>query len=125
MAERTLEWSHISPTCPDTLCELVREGCDLFELTLITLSLPLSPPSRLGFRSFEGCYPFSDRDPFILPYTPHVYFIGNQPSFSTRLVTGDDGQQCRIVLLPKFSESGEVVLVNTKSLEVRVQGFEL
>jgi DNA polymerase delta subunit 2 len=41
------------------------------------------------------------------------------------MTTGDDGQQCRIVLLPKFSESGEVVLVNTKSLEVRVQGFEL
>ncbi|ORY43933.1 DNA polymerase alpha/epsilon subunit B-domain-containing protein [Leucosporidium creatinivorum] len=91
MAERTLEWSHISPTCPDTL----------------------------------WCYPFSDRDPFILPLTPHVYFIGNQPSFSTRVVTGDDGQTCRIVLLPKFSEKGEVVLVNTKSLEVRVQSFEL
>lgn len=22
MAERTLEWGHISPTCPDTLCKL-------------------------------------------------------------------------------------------------------
>ncbi|GAA5914516.1 hypothetical protein JCM5296_003057 [Sporobolomyces johnsonii] len=90
VAQRTLEWSHIAPTCPDTL----------------------------------WCYPFSDRDPFILHQTPHVYFIGNQPSFGTRIVTGQDGQRVRIVLLPSFSETGEVVLVNTASLEVRVVGFK-
>ncbi|BGP12477.1 hypothetical protein JCM10213_006956 [Rhodosporidiobolus nylandii] len=97
VARQTLEWSHIAPTCPDTL----------------------------------WCYPFSDRDPFILYQTPHVYFIGNQPSFSTRLVSGtatteDGGEEevkVRIVLLPRFCETGEVVLVNTKSLETRVVRF--
>ncbi|BGP36434.1 DNA polymerase delta small subunit Cdc1 [Rhodotorula kratochvilovae] len=89
VAEQTLEWSHIAPTCPDTL----------------------------------WCYPFTDRDPFILHQAPHVYFVGNQPAFATRLVRDGD-KQVRIVLVPRFAETGEVVLVNTATLEVRVQRFE-
>ncbi|GAA5896256.1 DNA-directed DNA polymerase delta subunit POL31 [Sporobolomyces salmoneus] len=93
IAQETLEWSHIAPTCPDTL----------------------------------WCYPFTDRDPFILSETPHVYFIGNQPKFETRLVEQDNEggkKRVRIVLVPKFCETGQVVLVNTKSLDVKVVKFE-
>lgn len=77
-----------------------------------------------------GCYPFSDRDPFILHQTPHVYFVGNQPRFETRLVTvpaagREQEKKVRIVLVPRFCESGEVVLVNTATLEVKVQQFAL
>lgn len=70
-----------------------------------------------------GCYPFSDRDPFILLKTPHVYFIGNQPKFETRLVEGPNQQRVRIVLVPKFCNTGEVVLVNTVTLEAKVVSF--
>ncbi|GAA5941362.1 hypothetical protein JCM3775_001554 [Rhodotorula graminis] len=90
VVEQTLEWSHVAPTCPDTL----------------------------------WCYPFTDRDPFILHQAPHVYFIGNQPAFSTRLMQGTDGKRVRIVLVPRFKETGELVLVNTATLEVRVRSFE-
>ncbi|GAA5892090.1 hypothetical protein JCM6882_005692 [Rhodosporidiobolus microsporus] len=93
IARQTLEWSHIAPTCPDTL----------------------------------WCYPFINSDPFILKQTPHVYFIGNQPSFSTRLVSSADADgnaiTVRIVCVPRFCETGEVVLVNTKTLETRVVAF--
>lgn len=93
---------------------------------------PFSPPRSVLTSSSSpraGCYPFSDRDPFILHQTPHVYYIGNQPSFATRLLSGTVDSQgnpitVRIVLLPKFCETGEVVLVNTNTLEVRVQRFE-
>ena len=77
-----------------------------------------------------GCYPFQDRDPFVLPETPHVFFAGNQNKYETRLLTGtnfdilphlqslgDDGQKCRIVLVPKFKETGIMVLVNLSTLE--------
>ncbi|TNY19564.1 DNA polymerase alpha/epsilon subunit B-domain-containing protein [Rhodotorula diobovata] len=101
VAEQTLEWSHIAPTCPDTL----------------------------------WCYPFTDRDPFILHQAPHVYFVGNQPAFGTRLVRvaagagegeGEGGKEkkVRIVLVPRFRDTGEVVLVNTATLEVKVRAFE-
>ncbi|GAA5836017.1 hypothetical protein JCM3766R1_005130 [Sporobolomyces carnicolor] len=124
IAQQTLEWSHIAPTCPDTL----------------------------------WCYPFTDRDPFILSETPHVYFIGNQPRFETKLVERErrrdehddddegldddvrgreeDGKErdektttrttrVRIVLVPKFRETGQVVLVNSESLEVKLVDFQV
>ncbi|GAA6014880.1 hypothetical protein JCM11491_002147 [Sporobolomyces phaffii] len=99
VAERTLEWSHLAPTCPDTL----------------------------------WCYPFTDRDPFILEQTPDVYFVGNQPRFETKLVVADEdgagpegsrAKQVRIVLVPKFCETGQVVCVHSKTLQVRVVTFE-
>jgi DNA polymerase delta subunit 2 len=74
-------------------------------------------------RVVAGCYPFSSNDPFILQSTPHVYFVGNQPKFETKLVEGPEGQRCRIVLLPRFCETGEVVMVNTSSLEVKLHSF--
>ena len=62
--------------------------------------------------------------------TPDVYVVGNQPAFATKLAEdrGDPGSEdaaerapkrCRIVLLPKFRESGTLVLVNMRTLAVR------
>lgn len=62
-------------------------------------------------------YPFQDRDPFIIEQTPHVYFIGNQPQFEDRLLSGPDGQKVRIILLPSFAETGIMVLLNLRTLE--------
>lgn len=62
-------------------------------------------------------YPFQDRDPFILEKTPHVYFIGNQPQFEDRLLLGSNGQKVRIILVPSFTETGILVLLNLKTLE--------
>ncbi|KAI5811496.1 DNA polymerase alpha/epsilon subunit B-domain-containing protein [Peziza echinospora] len=86
MAERTLRWRHVAPTCPDTLWS----------------------------------YPFQNTDPFVLERTPEVYFVGNQPRFETRMVVGSGGQRCRIVLLPRFAETGEVVLVHLETLDCEV-----
>jgi len=36
---------------------------------------------------------------------------------------GDDGQKVRIISIPKFSETGEIVLVNTYTLESEVIKF--
>jgi DNA polymerase delta subunit 2 len=66
-----------------------------------------------------GCYPYFSSDPFIMTRTPHIYVIGNQPRFETRIVEQDDGQKTRVVLLPKFSDGGEVVLVNPLTLAVK------
>jgi DNA polymerase delta subunit 2 len=61
-------------------------------------------------------YPYVDKDPFIMEHCPHVYFIGNQPQFETTTIVGDHGQSVRVVLVPKFSTSGTVVLVNLSTL---------
>ena len=62
-------------------------------------------------------YPFQDIDPFIIEECPHVYFIGNQPEYEDSLLLGPNGQKIRVVLIPSFSETGIVVLVNLSTLE--------
>ncbi|KAI0781162.1 DNA polymerase alpha/epsilon subunit B-domain-containing protein [Trametes elegans] len=101
LTEATLRWRHMAPTAPDTL----------------------------------WCHPYFAKDPFVMAETPDVYVVGNQPAFATRLVrdTETDGEgddehartpkRCRIVLLPKFRESGVLVLVNLRTLAVRKVQF--
>ncbi|KAF9110706.1 hypothetical protein BGX27_005991 [Mortierella sp. AM989] len=63
------------------------------------------------------CYPFKDKDPFIMKQIPHVYFIGNQDKFATELVTGKEGHRTRIVMLPSFATTGTIALVNLRTLD--------
>ncbi|KAE8214695.1 hypothetical protein CF327_g1923 [Tilletia walkeri] len=63
------------------------------------------------------CYPFNTDDPFLIREAPDIYFVGNQPSFATTTYENPDGHQTRVVLLPRFSQTGDVVLVNLRTLE--------
>ncbi|CZR57947.1 related to DNA POLYMERASE DELTA SMALL SUBUNIT [Phialocephala subalpina] len=62
-------------------------------------------------------YPFQDDDPFVLNTCPHLFFVGSQPKFDTAEIEGPEGQTIRLIAVPKFSETGEVVLVDTETLE--------
>ncbi|ORZ39519.1 DNA polymerase alpha/epsilon subunit B-domain-containing protein [Catenaria anguillulae PL171] len=91
-----LTWRHIAPTAPDTL----------------------------------WCYPYVDKDPFVLVRRPKVFAVGNQPHFETCLYDDNEGAhdhpesrdhaKVRVVLVPEFRTSGQLVLVNTKTLEYHV-----
>jgi len=98
-----------------------------------------------------GCYPFKDRDPFIMKETPHIYFIGNQDKFATELVEGrcrsltdrlficavdtnialfdrcstigSQGQRTRVVMLPSFAATGTIALVNLRTLDCHSVSF--
>ncbi|KAL8376283.1 hypothetical protein RB595_007397 [Gaeumannomyces hyphopodioides] len=63
-------------------------------------------------------YPFQDSDPFIISQCPHLYFVGSQPEFGTKTITGPEGQSVRLVTVPAFSKSREIVLVDTETLDV-------
>ncbi|KAL1974299.1 hypothetical protein VTN31DRAFT_4503 [Thermomyces dupontii] len=91
------------------------------------------------------CYPFQTHDPFILQSCPHVFFIGNQPQFKTAVVEGGESPfrlngtdmdipeaseertptRVRLITIPKFHETGELVLLDSETLEVEVVKFEL
>jgi DNA polymerase delta subunit 2 len=49
---------------------------------------------------------------------PHLYVAGNQPAFATRAVSGPDGQRVRLVAVPAFADSCELVLVDAETLAV-------
>ena len=82
--------------------------------------------SCLEYNHFAPCYPSYitskklNEDPFVMDTCPHIYFIGNQKQFETELLEGEEGQICRIVMVPKFYETSQVVLVNLKTLDTNV-----
>ncbi|KAH8162119.1 hypothetical protein CIB48_g6133 [Xylaria polymorpha] len=63
-------------------------------------------------------YPFQDDDPFVMHTCPHLYFVGSQPEFGTKVIQGDDGQAVRLIAVPSFAATKEIVLVDTETLEV-------
>nr|POF03048.1 dna polymerase subunit delta-2 [Quercus suber] len=71
------------------------------------------------------CYPFQDGDQFVLKECPHVYLAGSQPSFETAVIEGPVGQQVRLIAVPKFRETGELVLLDAESLVPEIVKFEL
>ncbi|RKF57674.1 DNA polymerase delta small subunit [Golovinomyces cichoracearum] len=68
-------------------------------------------------------YPFQDDDPFVLDFCPHIFFVGSQPKFETSLIEGPDGQTVRLIAIPKFSETGELVLIDSETLETSIVKF--
>ncbi|KAF4603964.1 hypothetical protein EYR40_001139 [Pleurotus pulmonarius] len=91
--ESTLKWRHMAPTAPDTL----------------------------------WCHPYFSADPFIIQETPDIYVVGCQKRFGTRLVSEDDDEagskKCRIIMVPNFSETGILVLVDMRTLAVKTIKF--
>ncbi|PKY02107.1 DNA polymerase delta subunit 2 [Aspergillus campestris IBT 28561] len=83
-------------------------------------------------------YPFQSHDPFVMESCPHLFFAGNQPRFKTTVIEGDSplklngdvemtdadepsgGPRVRLLSVPRFRETGELVLVDAETLEVEV-----
>lgn len=72
-----------------------------------------------------GCYPFQDKDQFVIEECPHVYFVGNQPRYDTTVIDGPAGQHVRLVTIPKFHATGELVLLDAETLEVEIVKFDV
>jgi DNA polymerase delta subunit 2 len=75
--------------------------------------------------SHPGTFPFQDDDPFILNDCPHVYFVGNQPRFSTAVIEGPAGQQVRLIAVPRFKATGSLVIIDSETLEVECVKFRV
>ncbi|SLM40440.1 dna polymerase delta subunit 2 [Lasallia pustulata] len=71
------------------------------------------------------CYPFQEKDQFVIEECPHVYFVGNQPKFETTVIEGPAGQNVRLIAVPRFKERGEVVLLDMDSLDVEIVKFDV
>ena len=73
----------------------------------------------------QGCYPFQDKDQFVIEECPHVFFVGNQSNFETAIIEGPQAQTVRLIAVPKFKETGEVVLLDLDTLDVETVKFEI
>ncbi|KAL8872953.1 MAG: hypothetical protein Q9174_001502 [Haloplaca sp. 1 TL-2023] len=71
------------------------------------------------------CYPFQENDPFVIEECPHMYFVGNQPRYETMVIDGPEGQTVRLISVPKFRETGELVLLDIDTLETEIVRFDV
>ncbi|CAB4286855.1 unnamed protein product [Prunus armeniaca] len=94
-----------------------KDKLEFVERTLRWRHLAPTAPNTLG------CYPFTDRDPFLIESCPHVYFIGNQDKYDSRLIKGSEGQMVRLICIPKFCETGVAVVLNLGNLECHTLSF--
>ncbi|OIT04369.1 dna polymerase delta small subunit [Nicotiana attenuata] len=90
---------------------------EFMERTLRWRHLAPTAPNTLG------CYPFTDKDPFYVETCPHVYFVGNQDKFETRLIKGSEGQMVRLICIPGFADTGMAVVLNIRNLECHTLSF--
>lgn len=74
---------------------------------------------------FLASYPFQDDDPFVLNSCPHILLVGSQPKFETAVIEGPEDQFVRLISIPKFSETGQLVLIDTETLEPSVIKIEV
>lgn len=56
---------------------------------------------------------------------PHVYVVGNQPKFDTTVIEGPNGQSIRLITVPCFKETGELLLLDAETLDVEVVKFDV
>ncbi|XP_031165501.1 DNA polymerase delta subunit 2 [Sander lucioperca] len=95
----------------------MEDHLEILEETLRLRHLAPTAPDTLG------CYPFYQKDPFILEECPHVYFSGNAPEFGSKLITGADGQEVLLVCVPDFSSCQTACLVNLRTLTCEPLAF--
>ncbi|KMK54541.1 DNA polymerase delta subunit 2 [Aspergillus fumigatus Z5] len=88
-------------------------------------------------------YPFQTNDPFVMQSCPHIFFAGNQPRFKTAVLESDSplrlngadtkmtdtaenpGARVRLLSIPKFKDTGELILVDSETLEVELVKFAI
>lgn len=117
--------------------QLEEEGEDVSCLDALNRTLNYGHLASTGPDSLPT-FPSSESDPFVLKDRPSVYFAGNCDKFETRLVDadgeevsqdgggakkGENGDATRLICIPSFALTGEVVLVKLKSLECEVVSF--
>jgi len=71
-----------------------------------------------------ACYPFKDRDPFVLTHVPDVFYAGCQSAFGAREVVVASKKSV-LISVPSFSETGSVVLLNLKTMKAEEVTFTI
>ncbi|XP_074494644.1 DNA polymerase delta subunit 2 [Sebastes fasciatus] len=109
-------------TSGQNVCDIQRYSSkdnhlEILEDTLRLRHLAPTAPDTLG------CYPFYQKDPFILEECPHVYFSGNAPTFGSKLIKGAEGQEVLLVTVPDFSSTQTACLVNLRTLACEPVSF--
>ncbi|ETO31767.1 hypothetical protein RFI_05349 [Reticulomyxa filosa] len=94
--------------------------CDSIECLELTLNARNLAPTACDTLQ---CFPYRDKDPFVIADCPHVYFAGNCKEFKAKTIHGSANQKITLLAIPSFQKSGQLILVNTSSLDYEVVQF--
>ncbi|KAI2808349.1 DNA polymerase delta subunit 2 [Blomia tropicalis] len=70
------------------------------------------------------CYPFADKDPFVVDQYPDVFFAGNQPDFSLGTFESSEGKKVKLVSIPVFEDKMILVLINLRTLNLEMVALD-
>lgn len=101
------------------LKDSIEHRLDLMECTMKWQNIIPTAPDTLG------CYPYKSGDPFILEEWPHVYVVGNQPSYGTRDIKMNNNIDIKLISIPEYASTGQIVLLNLKDLSTSVVDIEI
>lgn len=96
----------------------IEHRLDLMECTMKWQNIAPTAPDTLW------CYPYTDKDPFVLDKWPHVYIVANQPYFGTRVVE-IGGKNIKIISVPEFSSTGMIILLDLETLEAETVKIDI
>lgn len=100
--------------------DTIEHRLDLMECTMKWQNIIPTAPDTLG------CYPYTKEDPFILNEWPHIYIVSNQSSFATKDIKLNGGKTTvKLITIPQFSQTGQIVLLNLKDLSTSIVNIEL
>jgi len=88
--------------CPNNVDPL-----EVAKIHLLSRHVAPSAPDTLW------CFPFFERDPFVIEKSPHLYIIGNQPNYAASN-WGSDSPNC--ILVPSFIKTRTIVLLDLDNL---------
>ena len=71
------------------------------------------------------CFPIAAVDPFVMTTAPQVLFAGNQPKFASKTVESLGGKSTKVVCVPSFKETCEVVILNLRTRECSPLSFSV
>ncbi|KAK7043698.1 DNA polymerase delta small subunit Cdc1 [Paramarasmius palmivorus] len=89
----------------------------LLESTLMWRHMAPTAPDTLW------CHPYLEVDPFIIEETPDIYIVGGQEKLITKMIS-DRNSRCRIVGVPSFANTGILVLINLRTMDVKKITFD-
>ncbi|CAI4545508.1 AAC_collapsed_G0030090.mRNA.1.CDS.1 [Saccharomyces cerevisiae] len=96
----------------------IEHRLDLMECTMKWQNIAPTAPDTLW------CYPYTDKDPFVLDKWPHVYIVANQPYFGTRVVE-IGGKNIKIISVPEFSSTEMIILLDLETLEAETVKIDI
>lgn len=107
--------AHIDDSREDT----IEHRLDLMECTMKWQNIVPTCPDTIW------CYPYKNKDPFILTEWPHLYVVGNQPDFARRDIKTSNGNQITMLAIPEFSKTGKFVILDLVTLQTEIVKIDL